>query len=245
MTVTCKNCKNEYSGHFCNQCGQEAATHKINLHFMWHDIQHGLLHIDKGILYTLKELFTRPGLSIREFIEGKRVNHFKPISLVIVLATLYGFLYRSFHISEVPEINKAKNGLSSATLENINEWASSHVYLIQILSIPFYAIGSYLCFRRQGYNYIEHIIINSFLAGQRLFLFILCFPILIYVNNTHHVFFLEKISTGVNALLYVWTFSTFFNHLSFMKTFFLSLLSYFLFWVCFILIVSIGVLLFL
>lgn len=59
---------------------------------MWHDIQHGLFHFDQGIFYTAKQLFIRPGHSIREFIEGKRVEHFKPLSLVIILATAYGII---------------------------------------------------------------------------------------------------------------------------------------------------------
>lgn len=90
MTTICKNCNEQLEWHFCGNCGQSAETHKMNVHFLWHDIQHGLLHFDKGILYTSKQLFTRPGIAIKEFIEGKRINHFKPISLIIVLATVYG-----------------------------------------------------------------------------------------------------------------------------------------------------------
>ena len=67
----------------------------MNFHSLWHDIQHGLFHFDNGVLYTAKQLFTRPGNSIREYIDGKRVRHFKPISLVILLATVYGFLYHT------------------------------------------------------------------------------------------------------------------------------------------------------
>ncbi|MBC8155688.1 MAG: DUF3667 domain-containing protein [Bacteroidetes bacterium] len=81
MTKHCQNCNSELNGNFCSHCGQSSNTHRLNFHFLWHDIQHGLLHIDKGILYTTKELFTRPGHSIREFLLGKRVKHFKPISL--------------------------------------------------------------------------------------------------------------------------------------------------------------------
>src|SRR5208283_4811746 len=99
MEDNCLNCHHTLTGKYCSYCGQSAATHKINVHFLWHDIQHGLLHIDKGILYTTKELFTRPGHSIREFIEGKRVRHFKPISLVLVLAGIYGLLYHFFKIN--------------------------------------------------------------------------------------------------------------------------------------------------
>lgn len=96
MEVICENRHHVFKGNYCNNCGQPAETHKINMHFLWHDIQHGLLHFDKGILYYLKQLFTRPGHSVREFIKGKKGKHFKPLSLVVFLAALYGFSYHYF-----------------------------------------------------------------------------------------------------------------------------------------------------
>lgn len=65
MVITCKNCNHNFKGKFCNHCGQSADTHDINLHFLWHDIQHGLLHFDKGVLFTLKELFTSTGMPLK------------------------------------------------------------------------------------------------------------------------------------------------------------------------------------
>ena len=55
MHVTCKNCDQTYSGHFCNNCGQSADTHKLNLHFILHDIQHAFFHFDEGVLFTAIE----------------------------------------------------------------------------------------------------------------------------------------------------------------------------------------------
>ncbi len=99
MTKYCRNCNAELTGNFCSHCGQNSSTHKINLKFLWHDIQHGLLHVEKGILFTVKELFTRPGHTIREYLEGKRVKHFKPVSLVLLLAGFYGLLSHYFDIN--------------------------------------------------------------------------------------------------------------------------------------------------
>ncbi len=56
MPHICKNCGNHFNYEFCGHCGQTVDTHDINWHFLWHDIQHGLLHFEKGILYTTKEL---------------------------------------------------------------------------------------------------------------------------------------------------------------------------------------------
>lgn len=95
--ITCKNCNNEFEGRFCNQCGQPAATHELNFHFLMHDVQHGLFHLDKGVFFTIKELFIRPGYSIHEYLHGKRAQHFKPISLILVLAGILGLLSHYFH----------------------------------------------------------------------------------------------------------------------------------------------------
>lgn len=150
MQVICKNCHQVFEGNYCNNCGQSVDTHKINIHFLWHDIQHGLLHFDKGILYSLRQLFTRPGHSVREFIEGKRAKHFKPLSLVVVLATLYGVLYHYFDINLFP--SSAENNVDYS---EFNELIATHFSWITILTIPLYTIGTFICFRSQGYNFVE------------------------------------------------------------------------------------------
>jgi hypothetical protein len=99
MESRCLNCHEPLKGEFCSHCGQPADTHRINIHFLWHDLQHGFMHADKGILFTTIELFTRPGHSIRAFLGGKRVIHFKPISMVLILAGIYGFLSHFFQIN--------------------------------------------------------------------------------------------------------------------------------------------------
>ena len=59
MPHICKNCDNQFEGNYCNECGQEAEVQKINLRFIWYDLQQGLLNFDSGVLYTIKELFTQ------------------------------------------------------------------------------------------------------------------------------------------------------------------------------------------
>jgi len=80
MAINCKNCNNLYDGNYCNHCGQSANTHEINFKSILHEVQHSLLHIDKGILYTTKELLLRPGKTISDYLNGKRVKHFKPFA---------------------------------------------------------------------------------------------------------------------------------------------------------------------
>lgn len=239
MEIICKNCHQIFKGHYCNNCGQAAETHKINAHFLWHDIQHGLLHFDKGILYSLKQLFTRPGHSIREFIEGKRVHHFKPLSLVVVLATLYGLLYHYFHINT---FEAAKT--SNIDSDYINEWFATHFSWVTVGSIPIYTIGTYLVFRKQGYNFVELFVLNTFKAAQRISVQLVTMPVLIFLNHTSHIAQYNNVMYVIGIILIFWTNMQFFNKMSKIKAFFLTLLSHLIFLICFFLITAIVLLLF-
>lgn len=228
MEIICKNCHQSFKGHYCNNCGQPAETHKINIHFLWHDIQHGLLHFDKGILYSLKQLFTRPGHSIRDFIEGKRVRHFKPLSLVVVLATLYGVLYYYLNINVFPDSDNPY-----LDHHKLNEWMSTHFSWITIGSIPIYTIGTSIAFRKQGYNFVEYFVLNTFKASQRLFVQILSLPILVYFNGTSNIHKISYITYFIGIILIYWTNVQFFDRISRKKAFLLTILSHIIFLICF------------
>lgn len=234
MEITCKNCNQTFKGHYCNNCGQPADTHRINAHFLWHDIQHGLLHFDNGIPYSIKQLFIRPGHSIREFIEGKRVRHFKPLSLVAVLAALYGFLYHYF------QINLFQSSVDSEIdLGDFNEWMATHFSWVTIATIPIYTVGTYIVFRKQGYNFFELFVLNTFKASQRLFIQILTFPILLYLNSTNHAEKFSTITYLLGIILIFWTNIQFFNKMSRTRAFFLTILSHVIFLITFFIVIII------
>ncbi|HEY4787478.1 MAG TPA: DUF3667 domain-containing protein [Bacteroidales bacterium] len=243
MTITCKNCHQDYIGNFCNHCGQPAETHEMSIHFVWHDIQHGLLHMDKGILFTTKELFTRPGHTIREFINGKRVKHFKPISFVLVLAGVYGFLYHYFDISLLADKVTVYGSTKEVSdykriLENVNGWVVSHYAVVVLVQLPIYALGTFIAFGKRSYNYVEHLVLNAFITGQKLILNIAVFPLVYLYNKTHA---LKQIDGFVNLIVFglaTWTLLQFFNDQPWKKTFARALLSYFIFFVVYYSIIS-------
>lgn len=73
--MICKNCKNTFEGNFCNRCGQSSKVRKINFRYVLDEVPNSIFQIDRGFLFTVKELFTRPGHSIREFIKGKIISN--------------------------------------------------------------------------------------------------------------------------------------------------------------------------
>ncbi len=215
----CSNCDAVLNGSFCSACGQSAETHPINLHFLWHDIQHGLLHFDKGILYSAKELFARPGHSIREFIAGKRIKHFKPISLVLLLAGIYGLITHYFHINLLSNNIRIQGTGERAdeakrSIMEMSTWLSEHYALLSLLLIPVFAIGTYLAFKKSGYNFVEHLIINSFLSAQRLILHIVAFPLYYVFNETSSLGTIARWVDILGYALTAWALIQLFNGLS-------------------------------
>lgn len=238
--MECKNCGNLFTGNYCNNCGQPADTHRIDFHFLWHDIRHGLFHFDEGLLYSFKELFVRPGYTVREFIEGKRIKHFKPISLVIVLAVTYGLLYHNFGIDNTKPFINAENQSINYTI--YNDWIATHFSWITLAGIPLYTLGTSICFRNQGYNLVEYFILNTFKAAQRLFVHIATFPLLILYSGTSGIKHLIFIFYVVDLVIGFITNLQFFNHLPKWKIILLSIASHLIFLISMFIVALLGVL---
>ena len=51
----CLNCGTELAGDFCHACGQQAHVHRTLTAF-WHDLAHGVLHVEGKIWNTLPML---------------------------------------------------------------------------------------------------------------------------------------------------------------------------------------------
>lgn len=171
---TCKNCDRPLQGKFCSQCGQKANTRRIDRHWLMHELQHSLFHVDKGILYTLKELYTRPGHAMREFLEGKRVKHFRPVALIMILAAIYsiGFQLTGQEVSKVVANTNDQRVDTAAAMEVFMKYYA----LFELCTVPIYAFWSWLLMRRFGHNYMEHLVINAFLGGQRIAMNIVTLP---------------------------------------------------------------------
>lgn len=215
ITNSCKNCNNNYNGNFCNICGQSSHTQKINFQYVLHEIQHSILHVDSGIFYTIKELFLRPGNSIREFIEGKRIKHFKPAAFVIILSLIYSFLEHK--IDKITFIEDGLLGIVEGANYDDNhndkeykifEWFIHHYSYTVLFLIPVFSLASFLAFKKSKYNYFEHLVLNNFLFGQITLIFILTIPLSLIFSNNYNV---EIIRIVLAVIFAFWAYFQFFN----------------------------------
>lgn len=86
---TCLNCGERFEGNYCPNCGQSAKTGPLKLLPAIKELIPIIYSFDNRLLRTIKQLFTRPGHMIREYIEGHRICYYKPITLIFLMATIY------------------------------------------------------------------------------------------------------------------------------------------------------------
>lgn len=218
----CKNCDTVTVGKYCHNCGQSSSTGHIDSHYVMHEIQHSLLHVDKGIFYTIKELLIRPGCTIKEYLAGKRVSHFKPFAFVIILGTIYGFICHFLQTYPESSILAVDSQSETARYSNITlDWLYSHYSFAMLAFIPFYALGSYLVFRKEGYNYIEYLVICSYIVGIQILLFIAVYFIYYFTLS----FWVVSAIFVISYLYHIWVFIQIFDKSSRTVVFFKTLLS--------------------
>lgn len=80
--AACLNCGSTLAGRFCHRCGQRANVHRT-LRAFWHDLVHGVLHLDGKVWKTLPLLAWRPGELTRRYICGERAKFVSPMGLFL------------------------------------------------------------------------------------------------------------------------------------------------------------------
>ena len=198
MNHSCLNCDAHVSQNYCAQCGQKTSTHRFSLqHFFIHDFVHGIFHLDKGFLFTIKELLTRPGHSVREYIQGKRVNHFNYFTTLILVLTI-GYL-----------LSKAEKVHPSQLFENISgltKVLKDYSKITVFLGVPVYALSSYaLFYRRAKQNYTENLVINLFMLCGNLTISLLLKMFMIFTDDIQFLRSVNLVVTGM-VLIYVYVF---------------------------------------
>ena len=191
--VKCLNCGTCFRGKYCPWCGQQASTGRLNWRTLIDQVTYSITNIESGIGRTMKDLFSRPGHMMRDFIAGKRVIYFKPFSMLVVLGGIYvilsTFLKHTLGIDGAgvtveigddiaQELFEDRSGFTSAIFLMLENAFSNPVFW-SLLMIPFFALTTRWVFRKEGarnYNYVEFLYVCAYMACQRFVIDILFLP---------------------------------------------------------------------
>jgi hypothetical protein len=181
--IICKNCGHQYEGHYCNICRQPADTNRIT----WKEIIGHFLSVvfdvDKGFFHTVKEMLLRPGKTIHEYLQGKRIVHFNPLMFVILLGGIASVLFHNFNVNLIVE--KVNFDSMDRTIPIL---AQKYFIVIGAIMLFYLALTDFILYRHKKYTFPELFVSNAFQIGEILIFQIVVLPFLYlqkYINATY------------------------------------------------------------
>ena len=223
--MNCKNCNTEVNSKFCPDCGQPTSLKRIDRHYIIHEIEH-ILHFERGILYTIRELITNPGQNIRTYLSENRSRLVKPVIFIIITSLIYTLTSHFFHIKE--EVINFEVSDKSA-IGSILKWMQEHYGYTSILTGIFVAIWLKVFFKKYEYNFYELLIMLCFVQGISM----LIFAIFSFLQGISHFNLLSF--AGILGVIYMtWGIGNFFeerkigNYVKALISFFLGTMTFYI-----------------
>lgn len=200
--MDCKFCNTVVNLNYCANCGQAVRLKRINGHYIMHEIVH-VLHFEKGILYTIRELLVKPGESVKHFVTEDRSRLVKPVIFIIITSLIYTLVNHFFHIEDA--YVKFDGDKGSAT-GKIFKWIQNHYGYANIIMGVFIAFWLELLFRQYGYNFFEILILLCFVLGMGMLIYTV---FTLFYGITHYN--LMAIAGGIGFVYCTWAIAQFFD----------------------------------
>ncbi|RYY13737.1 MAG: DUF3667 domain-containing protein [Chitinophagaceae bacterium] len=190
---TCLNCQAslDVQDRFCRNCAQKADTHRLTLSHIFHDFVHAFTHADKGIFKLIGDLVKQPGTVAKEYIAGKRKKYFNPFTFflimagIMVLSSTYfakpdkPFVPDQQMLSRIPTVDGKQQYITMSERGlQMGQFTRKHGNVLAMCAVPLFALFSWAAFRRNRYNYAEHLTANMmFVTVANLAFTIIVYPL--------------------------------------------------------------------
>ncbi len=200
--MICKNCNTEIHQKYCPECGQPANLKRIDGKYIIHEIQH-VLHFERGILFTIRELIVNPGQNIKNYLTENRSRLVKPVIFIIITSLIYTLCNHFFHLEDgyVQYLDNKKS-----TTTTIFKWIQGHYGYANIMMGIFIALWTRLFFKKYDYNFFEILILLCFVMGISM----LVYSVFGIIQGLSHIDVMQI--AGIVGFIYTtWAIGSFFG----------------------------------
>lgn len=174
----CPNCAEKLDSRFsyCPSCGQTTDLPRFRIRHILDEFFQAIFSVDKGVLFLVKNLATQPGYTAREYIlEKKRKKYFNPFSfllLVLGLSLSVNVLVKPYTVrpekratTSVTRVVPKDRLPYVARQRKASLFIEENINIVGLAAIPVFALVYWLCFRRSGINFAEHLVAQVFFAS--------------------------------------------------------------------------------
>jgi hypothetical protein len=182
MEATCKNCEVNLLPDFdyCPKCSQKTKLHRLSMHEVAHEGLHYFTHADKGFFQLIRDLVLKSGVVAREYVDGKRKKYFPPLNFFLLIAALNLFAINVDMTSERPDMAREvamkaydiqtpeqKQAFMTVYQRQVEavDFIKHHSNKTVLIMLPLMAFVFWLFYRKERYNFTEHMIAGMFMYG--------------------------------------------------------------------------------
>lgn len=118
-------------------------------------------NLERGGIFTLKQLFINPGLAVKNYIGAGRLQYTGPFKLLIITTTI-AFLLLPFTATFTEFKSGFYAGVSDARILAIIEQSAKYFNLLLWLYIPVAAFFTWLINRKRLFNFAENLALHTY-----------------------------------------------------------------------------------
>ena len=170
----CKNCGSNQVQKYCPECGQKTYS-RLHIKDIISDFSANFFTLELPLLKTVKELTLTPEKHIKNYIDGQRVNYYKPFQYYILMLSIYLFIHYllametfDFFASFNSENTKVSQDDMSQLNSMMKQFYIENMKYFMFLQIPICAWLFKVFFKKSNYNYTESFVIALYLLGHTL-----------------------------------------------------------------------------
>ncbi len=181
--LVCNNCRTEFEGNFCPNCGQRSNSGRIVFRESVRDVLEHYFDFDAPLIRTVKGLITNPGKLIREYIAGRRKSYSHPFRYFIFVLATY-LILKSFldfdPIQMVSDLRGVEQVPSpDTTIAKASNYFSNHINAFLLIFALTIALFSKLFNFRSKVYFVEYLTLGFFVIGEYML-----FSIFILIAST-------------------------------------------------------------
>ncbi len=171
--MICKNCNADLSDEdlFCRNCGQKVISERISLKQLLQDLIETITNVERGLIFTVKELTIRPFSLIQNYINGKTKPYYGPMRFLILWVTISVIINISLGLFDEQQetiSNFFTEDLSEESIarqQEISRQFKKYANILPMLVVPFVSLMTLVFFKKGKLNYAEHLVTNAYLSG--------------------------------------------------------------------------------
>ncbi len=173
-STTCANCDAPMHGPYCGICGQHALDgNRLTFKALWGEFRRRFLHLEHGLLLTLRHMMFKPGHVIGRYLRGERKRYVNPLGFV-VMATAFNLIVHALtdfqnRIVEQIGAGALSAGSTSRSMEEVIRafvlWGAENGTYLSVVVCLFIALFLRL-FMGRKVRVAEGLVFGLFCYGQ-------------------------------------------------------------------------------